>query len=61
MIKGILGAALAALAGFVLGLALVAAGGPAKAQGYQSSFNCEALHRCCMQQLETQNPTGLYF
>ena len=56
MIKGLFGAVLAALAGFAVGLALIAATAPVLAQAYQPSFNCEAMHHSCLRQAEKQNP-----
>ena len=56
MIKGLFGAVLAALAGFAVGLMLLAATAPAHAQAYQPNFNCESIHRSCLSQADKVNP-----
>ncbi len=56
MIKGILGAALAALAGFALGLALMAAAAPAQAQVIQPNLDCESIYFSCQKNAEKMTP-----
>jgi len=56
MIKGLFSVALAALAGFGLGLALIAVAGPAASQSHQSNTDCEISFRLCERDVEEQNP-----